>query len=46
MPAHLTGVTGPCTPGAIWLKVNGQTKQQATLSNMIQPVAELSIKIV
>ncbi|REN19880.1 FAA hydrolase family protein, partial [Mycobacterium tuberculosis] len=31
---------GHFTDGAIWLKVNGQTKQNATLRHMIWSVAE------
>ena len=32
--------TGPFTRGAIWLKVNGETKQNANLDQMIWSVAE------
>jgi fumarylpyruvate hydrolase len=32
--------TGPYTKGMIWLKVNGQVKQQATLNHMIWSVVE------
>jgi 2-keto-4-pentenoate hydratase/2-oxohepta-3-ene-1,7-dioic acid hydratase in catechol pathway len=39
-PLHLAGSIGHFTKGAIWLKVNGQTKQSSDLSNMIWSVAE------
>lgn len=39
-PIHKVAQTGHYTKGAIWLKVNGQTKQQATLNHMIWSVAE------
>jgi 2-keto-4-pentenoate hydratase/2-oxohepta-3-ene-1,7-dioic acid hydratase in catechol pathway len=39
-PLHLVGSTGHFTKGNIWLKVNGQTKQNADLSQMIWNVAE------
>ena len=39
-PLHLASQTGHFTKGAIWLKVNGQTKQNANLSYMIWSVAE------
>jgi 2-keto-4-pentenoate hydratase/2-oxohepta-3-ene-1,7-dioic acid hydratase in catechol pathway len=39
-PLHLASQTGHFTKGAIWLKVNGQTKQNATLEHMIWSVAE------
>jgi fumarylpyruvate hydrolase len=37
---HRAGSTGHFTKGAIWLKVNGQTKQSSDLSNMMWSVAE------
>ena len=37
---HPASKTGHLTKGAIWLKVNGQTKQSSDLSNMIWNVAE------
>jgi 2-keto-4-pentenoate hydratase/2-oxohepta-3-ene-1,7-dioic acid hydratase in catechol pathway len=39
-PLHLASQTGAMTQGAIWLKVNGQTKQNANLNQMIWNVAE------
>jgi len=39
-PLHLASQTGHFTQGAIWLKVNGQTKQNANLTYMIWSVAE------
>jgi 2-keto-4-pentenoate hydratase/2-oxohepta-3-ene-1,7-dioic acid hydratase in catechol pathway len=39
-PLHLASSLGHPTKGAIWLKVNGQTKQNANLANMIWNVAE------
>ncbi len=39
-PLHLVGKIGHFTKGNIWLKVNGQTKQNADLSQMIWNVAE------
>ena len=39
-PLHLAAQTGPFTQGAIWLKVNGQIKQNANLNQMIWSVAE------
>ena len=39
-PVHRVAQTGHFTKGAIWLKVNGQTKQSADLSQMIWSVAE------
>lgn len=39
-PIYPVARTGHYTQGAIWLKVNGQTKQQATLNHMIWSVAE------
>ncbi|HET6802707.1 MAG TPA: fumarylacetoacetate hydrolase family protein [Casimicrobiaceae bacterium] len=37
---HPAGKTGHLTKGAIWLKVNGQTKQSSDLANMIWDVGE------
>lgn len=37
---HPAAQTGHLTKGAIWLKVNGTTKQSSNLSNMIWSVAE------
>ncbi len=39
-PLHPAAKTGAFTDGAIWLKVNGQVKQQANLNQMIWSVAE------
>ena len=39
-PLHKVAQTGHFTRGAIWLKVNGQTKQNANLNQMIWSVAE------
>jgi fumarylpyruvate hydrolase len=39
-PLHRVAQTGHFTGGAIWLKVNGQTKQNANLNQMIWNVAE------
>ena len=39
-PLHLAAQTGHFAKGAIWLKVNGQTKQNANLNQMIWNVAE------
>jgi len=39
-PLHLASQTGAMAKGAIWLKVNGQTKQNANLDHMIWSVAE------
>ena len=39
-PLHLAASLGHPSQGAIWLKVNGQMKQNADLSNMIWNVAE------
>ena len=44
-PIHKVAQTGHYTKGAIWLKVNGQTKQQATLNHMIWSVAEQIAKL-
>jgi 2-keto-4-pentenoate hydratase/2-oxohepta-3-ene-1,7-dioic acid hydratase in catechol pathway len=37
--------TGHFTQGNIWLKVNGQTKQNANLNQMIWSVAEQIVKL-
>ncbi|MEI8326170.1 MAG: fumarylacetoacetate hydrolase family protein [Betaproteobacteria bacterium] len=42
---HPVALTGHFTQGAIWLKVNGQTKQSANLSQMIWSVAEQIAKL-
>ncbi len=39
-PLHLASQTGPFAQGGIWLKVNGQMKQNASLAHMIWSVAE------
>ena len=39
-PLHLASTTGHFRSGAIWLKVNGQMKQNSNLNNMIWSVAE------
>jgi fumarylpyruvate hydrolase len=39
-PVHRVAQVGHFTKGAIWLKVNGQVKQNADLSQMIWSVAE------
>ena len=39
-PLHRVAQTGHFTGGSIWLKVNGQTKQDANLNQMIWNVAE------
>jgi len=39
-PLHLASQTGPMDKGSIWLKVNGQLKQNANLNHMIWNVAE------
>jgi fumarylpyruvate hydrolase len=39
-PLHRVASVGHFTKGTIWLKVNGQTKQNATLNHMIWSVAE------
>lgn len=44
-PIHKVAQTGHYTKGAIWLKVNGQVKQQATLNHMIWSVAEQISKL-
>jgi 2-keto-4-pentenoate hydratase/2-oxohepta-3-ene-1,7-dioic acid hydratase in catechol pathway len=42
---HKLAQTGHFTQGAIWLKVNGQTKQSANLNQMIWSVAEQIAKL-
>ncbi len=42
---HKLSQTGHFTQGAIWLKVNGQTKQSANLNQMIWSVAEQISKL-
>jgi len=42
---HKVAQTGHFTQGAIWLKVNGQTKQSADLKQMIWSVAEQISKL-
>jgi fumarylpyruvate hydrolase len=42
---HKVAQTGHYTQGAIWLKVNGQTKQSADLKDMIWSVAEQIAKL-
>jgi 2-keto-4-pentenoate hydratase/2-oxohepta-3-ene-1,7-dioic acid hydratase in catechol pathway len=44
-PLHLATQTGHLDKGAIWLKVNGQTKQNANLNQMIWNVAEQISKL-
>lgn len=44
-PIHKVAQTGHYTKGSIWLKVNGQVKQQATLNHMIWSVAEQISKL-
>ena len=44
-PLHLASVIGTFGQGAIWLKVNGQTKQNANLNQMIWSVAEQISKL-
>ena len=44
-PLQLAAKTGPFTEGAIWLKVNGQVKQQANLNQIIWSVAEQISKL-
>lgn len=44
-PLHLAAQTGHFTKGAIWLKVNGATKQNANLNQMIWSVAEQISKL-
>src|SRR4051812_14794103 len=44
-PVHPVAQVGHFTQGAIWLKVNGQTKQNANLNQMIWSVAEQISKL-
>ena len=44
-PLQPAAKTGPFTEGAIWLKVNGQVKQNANLNQMIWSVAEQISKL-
>ncbi len=44
-PVHRVAQIGHFTQGAIWLKVNGQTKQSANLNQMIWSVAEQISKL-
>jgi 2-keto-4-pentenoate hydratase/2-oxohepta-3-ene-1,7-dioic acid hydratase in catechol pathway len=44
-PVHRVAQTGHFRQGAIWLKVNGQTKQSANLNQMIWSVAEQISKL-
>jgi 2-keto-4-pentenoate hydratase/2-oxohepta-3-ene-1,7-dioic acid hydratase in catechol pathway len=44
-PLHLASSIGHFTQGGIWLKVNGQTKQNANLNQMIWSVAEQISKL-
>jgi fumarylpyruvate hydrolase len=44
-PLHKVAQTGHFTRGNIWLKVNGQTKQNANLNQMIWSVAEQISKL-
>ena len=44
-PIHKAAQIGHFTQGAIWLKVNGQTKQNANLNQMIWSVAEQIAKL-
>jgi len=44
-PLHTVAQTGHFTKGAIWLKVNGQIKQNANLNQMIWSVAEQVSKL-
>jgi len=44
-PLHRVAQTGHFTRGAIWLSVNGQTKQSADLNQMIWSVAEQISKL-
>ena len=44
-PLHLAAKTGHFAKGAIWLKVNGETKQNANLDQMIWNVAEQIAKL-
>ena len=42
---HPVAQTGHFTQGAIWLKVNGKTKQSANLNQMLWSVAEQIVKL-
>ena len=44
-PLHLVAQTGHFTQGKIWLKVNGEIKQNANLNQMIWSVAEQISKL-
>ena len=44
-PLHRVAQTGHFTQGSIWLKVNGQVKQNANLNQMIWSVAEQISKL-
>jgi 2-keto-4-pentenoate hydratase/2-oxohepta-3-ene-1,7-dioic acid hydratase in catechol pathway len=44
-PIHKLATTGHFTKGSIWLKVNGQIKQNANLNQMIWSVAEQISKL-
>jgi 2-keto-4-pentenoate hydratase/2-oxohepta-3-ene-1,7-dioic acid hydratase in catechol pathway len=44
-PLHRVAQTGHFTKGSIWLKVNGQLKQNANLNQMIWSVAEQVSKL-
>ena len=44
-PLHRASIIGPFAAGGIWLKVNGVTKQNANLSQMIWSVAEQISKL-
>jgi 2-keto-4-pentenoate hydratase/2-oxohepta-3-ene-1,7-dioic acid hydratase in catechol pathway len=44
-PVHRVSETGHFTKGAIWLKVNGVTKQSADLNMMLWSVAEQIVKL-
>ena len=44
-PLHLASQMGHVTTGSIWLKVNGQIKQNANLNQMIWSVAEQISKL-
>ena len=44
-PLHLASQTGAFAEGSIWLKVNGVTKQNANLNQMIWSVAEQISKL-
>jgi len=44
-PLHMASQIGHFKDGGIWLKVNGQTKQNANLNQMIWSVAEQISKL-